>query len=119
MPRPQPLDDRTDQPLAPEGDRFPVVGVGASAGGLEAFTQLLTHLPADTGMAIVLVQHLDPTQGSLLSEILARTTPMPVHAIADGMAIAPNQVYVIPPNHLLTLEGGATAAPTPSRQPAH
>ena len=104
--RPQPLDDRTDQPLAPEGDRFPVVGVGASAGGLEAFTQLLTHLPADTGMAIVLVQHLDPTQGSLLSEILARTTPMPVQAIADDMAIAPNQVYVIPPNHLLTLEGG-------------
>jgi two-component system CheB/CheR fusion protein len=91
-----------DQP----GDRFPVVGIGASAGGLEAFTQLLSHLPMDTGMAFVLVQHLDPHQPSLLREILARTTRMPVHEAQEGMAIAPNQVYVILPNTLMTLAQG-------------
>lgn len=74
-------------------DRFPVVGVGASAGGLEAFTQLLGNLPANTGMAVVLVQHLDPSQGSLLSDILSRVTPMPVEAATDGMVVAPNHVY--------------------------
>ncbi|MFH7245082.1 MAG: chemotaxis protein CheB [Spirulina sp.] len=85
---------------------FPVVGIGASAGGLEAFTQLLSHLSANTGMAFVLVQHLDPKQKSLLSEILARTTAMPVQEAQEGMAIAPNQVYVIPPNTLMTLRQG-------------
>jgi two-component system CheB/CheR fusion protein len=83
-----------------------VVGIGASAGGLEAFIQLLSHLPADTGMAFVLVQHLDPNQKSLLSEILARTTAMPVQEAQEGMAIAPNQIYVIPPNTLMTLRQG-------------
>ncbi|MGB5975407.1 MAG: chemotaxis protein CheB, partial [Nodosilinea sp.] len=97
QPPDQPPETSPDPPSSPEA-RFPVVGIGASAGGLEAFTQLLTHLPADTGMATVLVQHLDPTQGSLLSDIIARTTSMPVQAIVDDMAIAPNHVYVIPPN---------------------
>src|SRR5208282_2001787 len=59
---------------------FPVVGIGASAGGLEAFTKLLKHLPNDTGMAFVLVQHLDPTHASALTEILSRTTAMPAPA---------------------------------------
>ncbi len=90
----------------PTADRFPVVGIGASAGGLEAFTQLLRHLPLDTGMAFVLVQHLDPHQPSLLTEILARTTAMPVHEVQEGMAIAPNQVFVIPPNTILTIAQG-------------
>lgn len=88
----------------PENPNFPVVGIGASAGGLEAFTQILSHLPIDTGMGFVFVQHLDPNQPSLLGEILARTTPMPVHEVEDGMAIAPNQVYVIPYNTTMTLE---------------
>ena len=87
-------------------DRFPVVGIGASAGGLEAFTQLLHHLPIDTGMAFVLVQHLDPNQPSLLSEILARATQMPVQEAQEGMAIAPNRVYVIPPNTIMTIAQG-------------
>lgn len=87
-------------------DRFPIVGIGASAGGLEAFTQLLNHLPIDTGMAFVLVQHLDPRHPSLLREILARTTSMPVHEAQEGMAIAPNQVYVIPPNTSMTIAQG-------------
>jgi two-component system CheB/CheR fusion protein len=94
-----------DRPQRPKGD-FPIVGIGASAGGLEAFTQLLSPLPTDTGMAFVLLQHLDPNQRSLLSEIIARTTEMPVKEVVDGVAIAPNQVYVIPPNTVMTIVAG-------------
>ena len=94
-----------DAANAPETG-FPVVGIGASAGGLEAFTQLLGSLPADTGMAVVLVQHLDPNHDSMLSDILGRATSMSVETATDGVAVAPNQVYVIPPNTILTLEGG-------------
>ena len=85
---------------------FPVVGIGASAGGLEAFTQLLNSLPTNTGMAFVIIQHMSPEQESLLSLILSRATQMPVHEVQDTMAIAPNQVYVIPPNFSMTLEQG-------------
>ncbi|HTL87756.1 MAG TPA: chemotaxis protein CheB, partial [Leptolyngbya sp.] len=77
---------------------FAIVGVAASAGGLEAFIQLLSHLPADTGMAFVLIQHLSPDHESLLSEILARVTALPVHEVQNGMKVEPNHVYVIPPN---------------------
>jgi two-component system, chemotaxis family, CheB/CheR fusion protein len=87
-------------------DRFPVVGIGASAGGLEAFTQLLSHLPADTGMAFVLIQHLDPKHKSLLREILARVTAMSVLEVEDGMAVEPNCVYVIPPNTKMAIAQG-------------
>ena len=87
-------------------DRFPVVGIGASAGGLEAFTQLLSHLPADTGMAFVLIQHLNPNQKSLLSEILTRATAMSVLEVQDGMTVKPNCVYVIPPNTKMTIAQG-------------
>jgi two-component system CheB/CheR fusion protein len=83
-----------------------VVAIGASAGGLEAFTQLLSHLPPDTGMAFVLVQHLDPSHPSLLSELMGRTTAMPVLEVTDGVAIAPNRVYVIPPNQAMTIAAG-------------
>ncbi|MEG4044412.1 chemotaxis protein CheB [Microcoleus sp. Pol17_C1] len=89
-----------------QNELFPVVGIGASAGGLEAFTQLLRHLPIDTGMAFVIIQHMLPTQESALSEILARSTQMPVHEVQDGMQIAPNQVYVIPPNVSMTIDRG-------------
>jgi len=82
---------------------FPIVGIAASAGGLEAFTELLGHLPVDTGMAFVLIQHLAPDHKSLLCEILARTTQMPVNEVQDGMAVEPNQVYVIPPNTKMVL----------------
>ncbi|HEY9643453.1 MAG TPA: chemotaxis protein CheB [Coleofasciculaceae cyanobacterium] len=97
----------SEPPQANLNHRFPVVGIGASAGGLEAFTQLLNHLPIDTGMAFVLVQHLDPNQKSLLSEILSRTTRMPVSEVQEGMAVEPNHVYVIPPNTLMTVAQGA------------
>jgi two-component system, chemotaxis family, CheB/CheR fusion protein len=84
-------------------EQFPIVGVGASAGGLEAFTQLLEHLPTDTGMAFVLIQHLDPTRDSLLTDLLNRKTSMPVTEVRDGMEVEPNQVYVIPPNMAMVL----------------
>ncbi|MDP8932704.1 MAG: ATPase, partial [Cyanobacteriota bacterium] len=89
-----------------QNELFPVVGIGASAGGLEAFTELLSHLPSDTGMAFVIIQHMLPTQESLLSEILARSTRMPVHEVTDGIPIAPNQVYVIPANVSMTIDRG-------------
>ncbi|MEH2148893.1 chemotaxis protein CheB [Nostoc sp.] len=85
---------------------FPIVGIAASAGGLEAFTQLLQYLLPDTGMAFVLIQHLDPNHKSLLSEILARTTQMPVSEVQDGVTIEPNKVYVIPPNTKMMLSNG-------------
>jgi two-component system CheB/CheR fusion protein len=84
-----------------------VVGFGASAGGLEAFTEVLAHLPADTGMAFVLVQHLDPHHASALAQLLSRSSPMPVLEIRDGMQAEPNRVYVIPPNANLALTNGA------------
>ncbi|MEH2029796.1 MAG: chemotaxis protein CheB [Nostoc sp.] len=85
---------------------FPIVGIAASAGGLEAFTQLLRHLLTDTGMAFVLIQHLAPNHKSLLSEILARTTQMPVTEVRDGVTVEPNKVYIIPPNTKMILSGG-------------
>jgi two-component system, chemotaxis family, CheB/CheR fusion protein len=83
---------------------FPIVGIGASAGGLEAFTELLKHLPATTGMAYVLVQHLDPTHVSLLVDLLARTTSMNVREAREGMEVEADHVYIIAPNTDLTLE---------------
>jgi two-component system, chemotaxis family, CheB/CheR fusion protein len=85
---------------------FPIVGVAASAGGLEAFTQLLAHLPIDTGMAFVLIQHLAPDRASLLAEILARATKMLVCEVQNGLRVEPNQVYVIPPNAKMLLVNG-------------
>lgn len=85
---------------------FPIVGVAASAGGLEAFIQLLSHLPTDTGMAFVLIQHLSPDCESLLTEILTRATQMPVREVHNGMTVEPNQVYVIPPNTKMVLSDG-------------
>jgi two-component system CheB/CheR fusion protein len=85
---------------------FPVVGIAASAGGLEAFTELIRHLPTDTGMAFVLIQHLSPEHESLLSEILGRVTTMPVLQVQDQMQVEPNTVYVIPPNAQMTLVDG-------------
>src|SRR5512132_133520 len=86
--------------------RFPVVGIGASAGGLEAFTQLLRALPSDTGMAFVFVQHLDPTHPTVLADLLSKATRMPTSQVEDGTPVRPDHLYVIPPNHSLTISGG-------------
>src|SRR5215813_6203648 len=84
----------------------PIVGIGASAGGLEAFTQILRALPADTDMAFVLVQHLDPTHASMLTEILQRATVMSVSEVTDQMVVEPNHVYVIPPGVTMGVSSG-------------
>lgn len=95
----------------------PVVGIGASAGGLEAITALLSHLPGATGLAYVVVQHLDPRAPSLLVDLLARVTPLPVWEAKAGMAVEPNGVYVFPANADLALEGNVFQ-PSPNRSPA-
>lgn len=84
---------------------FLIVGIGASAGGLEAFTALLRDLPASTGMAFVLIQHLDPKRKSLLSELLGRVTSLPVSDAADGTLVERDRVYVMPPNVNMSLSG--------------
>jgi chemotaxis methyl-accepting protein methylase/signal transduction histidine kinase len=96
----------------PFESKFPVVGVAASAGGLAAFTQLLSHLAVDTGMAFVLIQHLAPDRHSLLSELLAKVTKMQVCEAQHGMAVEPNRVYTIPPNtKMVLLEGALQLSP--------
>lgn len=103
--------DHRSAPLSPDKPNVgahpaacPVVGLGASAGGLEAFQNFLTAAPPDAGLAYVLVQHLDPNHESMLAELLSRRTPMPVRQVVDGMAIEPNSVYLIPPNASLVIE---------------
>ncbi|MGH8614141.1 MAG: chemotaxis protein CheB, partial [Gammaproteobacteria bacterium] len=78
------------------------MGVGASAGGLEAFTLLLKDVPVNTGMGFVLVQHLDPVHESALTQILAKATAMPVREAANNLPVEPNHVYIIPPNRNMT-----------------
>ncbi|MFL6450241.1 MAG: chemotaxis protein CheB [Bryobacteraceae bacterium] len=90
----------------PRGNPFPIVGIGASAGGLEAFAQLLSTIPEKTGLAFVFVQHLDPQHESLLAELLARATKMDIEVVQDGVEIRPNRVYVIPPNTSMELTDG-------------
>ncbi len=91
-----------------------VVGLGASAGGLEPLQQFLAGLPADSGLAYVVVQHLDPTHKTLLAELLRRATSMPVLEAAHAHRIEPNTVYVIPANAELTVKAGALQLAKPS-----
>jgi two-component system CheB/CheR fusion protein len=99
---------------------FSIVGVGASAGGLEAFTQFLESLPADTGMAIILVQHLSPTHASVLPELLRKGTIMPVDHVTEGMEIRPDHVYVMPPNvHMGVDQGRFHLTPRPHDHTQH
>jgi len=85
---------------------FSVVGIGASAGGLEAFKQLISAIPVDSGMAFILVQHLDPDHNSVLPDLLQKITLIPVHEIKDNVHVEPNNIYVIPPNKILTANNG-------------
>ncbi len=86
---------------------FGVVGVGASAGGLEAFTLLLDAMPDKPGLAFVLVPHLDPEHRSLMAQLLAAHTTMPVEDAREGVKATPNRVYVIPPGNFMTIDGGS------------
>jgi len=93
-------------PLQPANTKFPIIGIGASAGGLEAIETFLRPIPADCGIAFVIIQHLDPVHKGFLVELLQRVTPMPVIQVTDSMAIKPGHVYVIPPNTDMSLLRG-------------
>jgi two-component system CheB/CheR fusion protein len=108
---PVPADPDPSPPSGEEGGcrpRSPVVGIGASAGGLEALTEFLQAMPADSGMAFVIVSHLGPEHKSALGEILSRVSRMPVREVEDGMALEPDHVYVMPPNRDMVIAEGGT-----------
>jgi two-component system CheB/CheR fusion protein len=82
---------------------FLIAAIGASAGGIEAFTELVRSLPQDTGMAFVLVQHLDPKHRSMLADLVSKQTAMKVVEVTDGMKVEPDHIYVIPPNASMSI----------------
>jgi two-component system CheB/CheR fusion protein len=95
-------------------ERFPIVGIGASAGWLEAFEQFFRAMPTDNGMGFMLVQHLDPSHASILTEILQRSTGMPVVEAQDRPAVEPNRVHVIPPNRDMDVVHGMLCLSVPN-----
>ena len=107
---------KTDKPLIKSTNLFPVVGIGASAGGLEAFKKLLKAIPEDSGLAYVLVQHLDPTHESMLPVLLQKVTNIPVLEITDDIKVEPNHIYVIPSNKMmLATDGILVLSPRPAK----
>ena len=92
-----------------------IVGIGASAGGLEAFEEFFKNMPSDTGLAFVLVSHLDPTHKALMPELLQRITLMKVSQVIDGTKVESNQIYIIPPNKDMAIIHGALQLLEPSR----
>ena len=99
-----PEEARTSKVPGPE---FPVVAIGASAGGLDACRKFVSALPGDTGMAFIIVQHLDPTHESMMVDLLAAHTSMTVRQATDGMPIEPDHLYVIPPGTYLAVGNDA------------
>src|SRR3990170_2280849 len=93
---------------APSAGRstFPIVGIGASAGGLEALVLFLQNVPAESGMAFIIVQHLDPTRAGIMPELLQRVTAMKVIQVKDRTRVKPDSVYVIPPNKDMSILRG-------------
>jgi two-component system, chemotaxis family, CheB/CheR fusion protein len=94
---------------------FPIVGIGASAGGLEALSRFFSSLPADNGMGFVVIQHLAPERESVMPELLAKKTSMPIHVAVDETLVEPNHVYLIPPNTQLSIDGGFLRVDPPSQ----
>ncbi len=95
---------------------FPIVGIGASAGGLEAFEAFLKACPSDLGMGFVLVSHLSPDHDSLLAEILQRCTTMPVAQALDQIRVEPNHIYIIPPNRDMAILHGVLQLSLPDHE---
>src|SRR5512134_788654 len=111
---PPPTNDATASPAS----AFPIVGIGASAGGFDALSELLSALPPAPGMAFLFVQHLDPVHESVLAELLAKHTALPVSQARHAEAVAVNHVYVIAPNTALRLASGTLqVAERPEEQP--
>jgi two-component system CheB/CheR fusion protein len=106
-PRPEAVSEAPATPAPSPPQPFPIVGIGASAGGLEALEQFLRAVPKDSGLAFVIVQHLDPTHQGIMPELLQRSTGMTVAQVKDRVKVSPNHVYVIPPNKDLSLLRGA------------
>lgn len=105
---------RSGDPLPLRGGALPIVGIGASAGGLEALEQFLAHVPEASGLAFVIVQHLDPTREGIMPELLQRATRMAVAQVKDRTKVEPNCVYVIPPNKDLSILRGVLHLLDPS-----
>lgn len=106
-------------PSASPTEPLLIVGIGASAGGLEAFKSFFAQMPVDSGMAFVLVQHLSPQHPSLLSELVGRSTSMPVCDAVDGEQVQADHVYVIPPDATLTIADGALQVSKPAPPRSH
>ena len=108
--------DTSNLPQSKNESGFPVVGIGASAGGVEAVTELFGKLPPDLGMAYIYIQHLAPKQESMLAEIIGRSTKMKVHVAEDNVKIEPNNLYVTPPAAIITLDQGRLRVNTKSEK---
>jgi two-component system, chemotaxis family, CheB/CheR fusion protein len=100
------VNDSTENPAGSDADLFPIVGIGASAGGLEALEQFLENIPPGSGLAYVIIQHLDPTQKGMLPELLQRVSELKVFQATDLMTVKPDCVYVIPPNKSMSILNG-------------
>ncbi|HEX2981731.1 MAG TPA: chemotaxis protein CheB [Anaerolineaceae bacterium] len=114
--------ETSQQEAAPQdkpASEFPIVGIGASAGGLAAFERLFKALPPDSGVAFVVIQHLSPPHKSILPEILQRFTTMPVAQVTEGVEVEPNNVYVIPPGSDLALQDGHLRLLKPEKERAY
>jgi two-component system CheB/CheR fusion protein len=107
-----------DSNESPEED-FPVVGIGASAGGLAAFEAFFSAMPPEPGMAFVMVQHLDPNHKSILTDLIGRYTRMSVYEVRNEMAVRPNCVYVIPPNRDMVFQGDTLLLLEPTEPRGH
>ena len=122
---PVPGTDKPEKPQPTKGrgaSDFPIVGIGASAGGLDAFEQFFNNMPPDSGMAFVLIQHLDPTHKSILADLIRSFTRMVVTEVRDNMKVEPDNIYVIPPNSDMAILHGRLhllepLAPRGLRQP--
>ncbi|MHB1285295.1 MAG: chemotaxis protein CheB [Leptospirales bacterium] len=122
-PQTAPLNEPVKKP-SPKPDRkpdtgFPIVGIGASAGGLEAFEEFFRHIKPDCGIAFVLISHLDPGHVSMLTEILQRVTVLPVIEVHDKMEVVPNSVYAIPPNRDMAISQGVLTLSIPDMPRGH
>ena len=105
-----------DKELAKSPNHFPVVGIGASAGGLDAFKKLLKAIPEESGMAYVLVQHLDPNHESMLVALLQKATNIPVLEISDDIKVQPNHIYILPSNKMMIANDGVLElSPRPAK----
>lgn len=112
-----PVHDDETQQITKAPARFPVVGIGASAGGLKPLQTFFDRMPSDSGLAFVVVIHLSPAYDSNLAQILQHHTSMPVTQITEAMAVEPNHVYVIPPSHHLSMQDGKLRLVAPQQPP--